>query len=66
MLPIEIIESLAPKLPFELLTDLNQRMMGWKASGGNDTDAYMYQQSRAAENYYRLVLKIDPMAYEDK
>ena len=66
MLPIEIIESLAPKLPFELLTDLNQRMMGWKASGGNDTDAYMYQQSRAAENYYRLALKIDPMAYEDK
>lgn len=50
MLPIEIIELLAPKLPFELLTDLNQRMLDWKAGGGNDTDAYMYQQSRVAEN----------------
>lgn len=66
MLPIEIIDVLAPKLPYELLVDVNRRMMDWKASGGQDTDAYMYQQARVAENYYRLVLKIDPMEFETK
>lgn len=64
MLPIEIVSLLAPKLPYSLLTDINQRMMDWKATGGEDADPYMYQQSRVAENYYRFVLKLDPKEFE--
>lgn len=66
LLPIEIINLLAPKLPEELLIDVNHRMMDWKASGGADDDAYMYQQARVAENYYRLFLKVDPLKIESE
>ncbi|MGR6796083.1 DUF6877 family protein [Levilactobacillus brevis] len=64
LLPIETVSLLAPKLPYSLLTDINQRMMDWKATGGEDADPYMYQQSRVAENYYRFVLKLDPKEFE--
>jgi len=64
LLPIEIIELLAPKLPAELLMDVNHRMISWKAYGGKDDDAYMYQQAIFAENYYRLILGIDPIDVE--
>lgn len=65
-MPIEIVSLLAPKLPYDLLADINQRMMDWKATGGKDDDGYMYQQARAAENYYRFALKLDPREFEQE
>lgn len=49
-LPIEAINELAHKLPTEVLQDINQRMMDWKVSGGEDDDPYMYQQLRYANH----------------
>ncbi|WP_165450016.1 DUF6877 family protein [Lactiplantibacillus mudanjiangensis] len=66
LLPVQIIEILATLLPYELLSNVNQRMMDWKASGGKDDDGYMYQQARVAENYYRFILKTDPVEIEEK
>jgi len=36
-------------LPKEALEDIEQRMLDWKLSEGNDGDPYMYQQSHYAK-----------------
>ncbi|MEH7462255.1 DUF6877 family protein [Bacillus thuringiensis] len=44
------INKIAGNLPIEVLQDINQRVRGWLASGGNENDPYMEQQLRFAEN----------------
>ncbi|GEO58500.1 DUF6877 family protein [Companilactobacillus bobalius] len=50
-LPIDIVNSLSNRIPMEALMDINKRMTDWMASGGNDTDEYMWQQARYAQRW---------------
>lgn len=38
------------KIPTNILQDINNRIIDWIASGGKDTDPYIQQQFRYAEN----------------
>lgn len=53
-LPINVINELANKLSAEVLIDIMKRMTDWKAAGGKDDDAYMWQQVRYAERCAQL------------
>ena len=50
MNPIERINELADKIPAVALEDINNRISDWIASGGKETDPYIHQQLRYAEN----------------
>lgn len=50
MKPIEKINHIAHKLPIVALEDINNRIKDWIVSGGKETDPYIYQQLRYAEN----------------
>lgn len=50
MNPIERISELADKIPVVALEDINNRISDWLASGGEETDPYIHQQLRYAEN----------------
>ena len=50
MNPIEKISAIAHKIPIVALEDINKRVTDWMASGGKETDPYIYQQLRYAEN----------------
>lgn len=50
MNPIERINELADKIPVIALEDIKNRISDWMASGGKETDPYIHQQLRYAEN----------------
>ena len=50
MNPIERINELADKIPVVVLEDINNRISDWMASGEKETDPYIHQQLRYAEN----------------
>lgn len=50
MNPIERINVLADKIPAVALEAINNRISDWIASGGKETDSYIHQQLRYAEN----------------
>ena len=51
--PIQEIAQIAHKLPIEAIQDINQRIVDWMASGGNEDDPYVWQQLRYAKNILR-------------
>lgn len=53
MIKIETIDDLYSnlnKLPSIVVQDIDRRITDWLASGGKNTDAYIKQQFRYAEN----------------
>lgn len=50
MKPIEKLNRIAHKLPTVALEDINNRIKDWIVSGGKETDPYIQQQLRYAEN----------------
>ncbi len=41
-------------IPFDVLSDIDRRICGWMATGGNEDDAYIKQQYRYVENFINL------------
>lgn len=46
----EALKNVPNHISLKVLTDVNQRIGDWLASGGNETDPYIQQQVRFAEN----------------
>lgn len=53
MKPLEEINSIAHKLPFEVLKDIDGRIRDWLASGGPEDHPYIEQQLRFARHYVK-------------
>jgi len=51
--PLQEINRIASKLPLLVLTDINQRIGDWLASGGNEDDPYIEQQLRFARRFVK-------------
>lgn len=48
--PIEKLNAIAHKIPIVALEDINGRIKDWIVSGGKESDPYIHQQLRYAEN----------------
>lgn len=55
MNPILEIYALGPKLPFEVLVDIDKRIGDWLLSGGKHDDPYVWQQLRYAQGVSELM-----------
>jgi hypothetical protein len=53
--PLYELYRISYKLPRNVLTDVNQRIGDWLASGGNDTDPYIKQQVAYAKKVYKTL-----------
>ncbi|WP_333880320.1 DUF6877 family protein [Lysinibacillus capsici] len=50
--PLYLLGTVASKLPIVVLLDVNQRIGDWLASGGKETDPYIWQQVAYAQKVY--------------
>ena len=51
MSPLQEINQIANELPLVVLTDINNRIGDWLASGGKENDPYIEQQLRFARRF---------------
>lgn len=53
--PLYLLSTVASKLPIAVLLDINQRIGDWLASGGKETDSYIWQQIAYAQKVYEAM-----------
>lgn len=53
--PLSILNMFASELPISVLSDVKQRIGDWLASGGKESDPYIWQQVSYAQKVYLLM-----------
>lgn len=51
--PLDELGKIADKIPLQVLEDVNRRLGDWLASGGNETDQYVWQQLKYAKRFVK-------------